>query len=167
MAIEDIWLSNLKALVTREGGGRRGLRAVADRAGLSEEYVYQLVVGKPKKDGTPRGVGKTAATKIARAFAEDGPESWFDAAPEELKSSVAHANEPAPSAWQATPTDLDGVLHALSNLLAQAALDEDDSITLQGLLASLVRKPGDKRILGSIKLMLDTKAFVPSQKSAA
>ncbi|MDO9277148.1 MAG: hypothetical protein Q7U05_01115 [Polaromonas sp.] len=167
MAIEDIWLSNLKALVTREGGGRRGLRAVADRAGLSEEYVYQLVAGKPKKDGTPRGVGKTAATKIARAFAEDGPESWFDAAPAELKSSVVYANEPAPGAWQTAPTDLDSVLHALSNLLAQAALDEDDSITLQGLLASLVRKPGDQRLLGSIKLMLNGETFARGKKIQA
>lgn len=82
MAIHDVWLHNLKALVDAEGGGdrRKGLRVVADVAGLSEEYIYQLIEGKPKKDGAPRQVGKMAAKKIALSFANGRPESWFDVA---------------------------------------------------------------------------------------
>ncbi len=80
MAIQDIWLANLKALVAIEGNGekRKGLRQVADVSGLSEEYIYQLVEGKPKKNGDPREVGKAAAKKIALAFANGRPDSWFD-----------------------------------------------------------------------------------------
>ncbi|MES2685523.1 MAG: hypothetical protein V4706_01810 [Pseudomonadota bacterium] len=80
MAVHDIWLYNLKALVESEGNGdrRKGMRAVADLANLSEEYIYQLIEGKPKKDGEPRQVGKVAARKIALAFANGRPESWFD-----------------------------------------------------------------------------------------
>lgn len=60
MAIHDIWLLNLKALVAMEGGGRKGIRTVADTTGLSEEYVYQLISEKPNKDGARREVGKRA-----------------------------------------------------------------------------------------------------------
>lgn len=78
MAIQDVWFSNLLDLVKREGGGRKGIRAVADVAGLSEEYVYQLVEKKPNKHGLARSIGKGAATKIARAFAQGRGEDWFD-----------------------------------------------------------------------------------------
>lgn len=78
MAIQDVWFSNLKALVEIEGGGRRGIRAVADLSGLSEEYVYQLVSKKPNSKGIPREIGKEAAGKISKAFANGKSESWFD-----------------------------------------------------------------------------------------
>lgn len=78
MAIHDTWLSNLKTLVTIEGGGRKGIRAVADVAGLSEEYVYQLVAEKPNKDGGRREVGKAAASKIEAAFSNGRADGWFN-----------------------------------------------------------------------------------------
>jgi hypothetical protein len=67
----------------------------------------------------------------------------------------------------ATPvkTDLTSTLQTLSDFLAQA--DPEDRETLQGLMASLVRKPGDERIMGSIALMLENKAFVQNQKFKA
>lgn len=78
MAIQDVWLRNLKKLVEQEGNGRAGLRTVATLSGLSEEYIYQLVEGKPKKNGEPREVGKVAARKIAAAFADGRRPDWFD-----------------------------------------------------------------------------------------
>lgn len=80
MAIEDIWMSNLIHLVTTCGGGdkRRGYREVAETAGLSEEYIYQLVEGKLDKNGKQRTVGKRAAKKIAEAFANGRTLDWFD-----------------------------------------------------------------------------------------
>lgn len=80
MAIQDTWLMNLQALVLQEGHGdkRAGYRAIADMTGMSEEYIYQLAEGKPKSDGTPREVGKSAAKKIGKAYGEGRPENWFD-----------------------------------------------------------------------------------------
>jgi len=80
MAIQDNWHANLVALVEREGKGdkRSGYKAVAERTGLAEEYVYQLTLRKPRANGAPREVGKEAARKIARAFAEGRDEGWFD-----------------------------------------------------------------------------------------
>lgn len=73
--------------------------------------------------------------------------------------------ERAGEAAKAGAGDLQGVLLALSSFLSQA--DPDDRLTLEGLLASLVRKPGDARILTSIELMLHSKAFVQSKKRSA
>ena len=80
MAIEDTWLRNLTKLVDQLGKGKRrdGYREVAEVAGLSEEYIYQLVERKPKKDGSLPVVGKRVANKIRSAFANGRPESWFD-----------------------------------------------------------------------------------------
>ena len=78
MDIESTWLANLRVLVASEGGGRVGYRSVSEAAGLSEEYIYQLCEGKPKKDGAPRQVGKRAAKKIATAFANGRSDGWFD-----------------------------------------------------------------------------------------
>lgn len=96
MAIHDVWLHNLRSLVDAEGDGdkRKGLRSVADLSGLSEEYIYQLIEGKPKKDGAPRQVGKVAAKKIASAFANGRPESWFDAMCATPNSLSSGANPP-------------------------------------------------------------------------
>ncbi len=82
MAIQDIWLTNLKALVEKEGGGRKGVRSVADISGLNEEYIHQLATDKPTKSGKVRYPGKEAADKIAAGFANGRPLSWFDSDPE-------------------------------------------------------------------------------------
>ena len=95
MAIQDVWFANLKTLVENEGGGRRGIRAVADLSGLSEEYVYQLVEKKPNNKGIPREIGKEAAGKIARAFAQGREINWFDqdhdTAPKQSKQNSSQA----------------------------------------------------------------------------
>ena len=80
MGIQDYWHANLVALVQAEGAGdeRRGYQAVAERTGLSEEYIYQLVKKKPRSDGKPREVGKAAARKIEQAYAAGRPTGWFD-----------------------------------------------------------------------------------------
>ena len=61
--------------------------------------------------------------------------------------------------------DIDSMLLTLSSFLDQ--VPHDDRQTLESLLASLVRKPGDPRITGAIKLMLDSQAFVPAEKIKA
>lgn len=66
---------------------------------------------------------------------------------------------------QAPLPNLDSALQALIGFLSQA--DPEDREALQGLFANLIRKPSDERLLGSIKLMLDSKAFVPSQNKQA
>lgn len=81
MSVQDNWLANLRHLVDTEAPGqdkRPGFRAVAQRSGLSEEYVYQLYSAKPKADGSPRTVGPKAARALARAFADGRPMDWID-----------------------------------------------------------------------------------------
>lgn len=82
--VQDNWLANLRALVDSHAEGadkRPGFRLVAQTAGLSEEYIYQLYEAKPKADGSPRLVGPRAAKSLARAFANGRPHDWFDKAP--------------------------------------------------------------------------------------
>lgn len=61
--------------------GKHGLRTVADRAGVNQFALEQVMKGvllPAKKDGTrsPRNLGDAAARAIERAF--DKPEGWFD-----------------------------------------------------------------------------------------
>lgn len=95
MAIEDTWLRNLTLLVDRLGKGKRrdGYREVAEIARLSEEYIYQLVEQKPKKDGSLPVVGKRVANRIRAAFANGRPESWFDEEQAEKPPATAAAAE--------------------------------------------------------------------------
>lgn len=78
MAIQDVWIENLKALVQQEGGGRPGLRKVSDISGVNVEYLHQLVTGKPDKHGNPRQMGSSVAKKLSIAYADDRPIDWFD-----------------------------------------------------------------------------------------
>lgn len=129
MAIEDVWLHNLRALVQQEqaahhGNIRAGYRAVADRSTLSVEYVYQLATGQPKKGGAPRQVGKDAAKKLAKAYADGRPDDWFNVP----MASAAPAATPAPApncqqlqepqAAYALPSD-DQILEQMGMLLAR------------------------------------------------
>ena len=45
-----------------------GRYIVADRAGLSEQYLYQIVAKKPMTSGKPRSIGKRARDKLDKAF---------------------------------------------------------------------------------------------------
>lgn len=98
MPIQDNWLANLKALVDElaPGPNTRGVKrpafqAIASRASVNEEYIYQLYNGKGGKV-----VGLDMAKAIARAFAEGRDPSWFDMLPEDRAISGARATLTAP-----------------------------------------------------------------------
>ena len=138
MAIQDVWFSNLKALIESEGGGRRGIRSVADAAGLSEEYVYQLAEKKPNNKGVPREVGKEAAKKIARAFADGRPEGWFDAA-------TATANLSAPSGFLTSTGSASNKPTALMQQAHTAINVESLPVELQVICNAFSKLPDDNR----------------------
>lgn len=82
MTAEDNRMAQLRALVDAMGKAsgevdpkrqrRAGFRAVASKAGLHEEYVYQLYTGKKEH------IGLDKARAIAMAFANGRPLEWFD-----------------------------------------------------------------------------------------
>lgn len=59
--------------------------------------------------------------------------------------------------------DLDGLLSTLSGYLAD--VHERHRASLVGLFSDLIHSPDDKKILGSIKMMLDNEAFVQPKKA--
>jgi hypothetical protein len=95
MGIQDNWHANLLALVEAEGNGieRRGFKAIAAKAELSEEYIYQVAKKKPRPDGKPREIGKQAALKIAAAYSEGRPPGWFDQSPAIVNAAKQAADE--------------------------------------------------------------------------
>lgn len=82
MTAEDNRMAQLRALVDAMGVAsgevdpkrrrRAGFREVAARAGINEEYVYQLYTGKKSHIGTEK------ARAIAEAFANGRALEWFD-----------------------------------------------------------------------------------------
>lgn len=179
MAIQDVWFSNLKALIESEGGGRRGIRAVADATGLSEEYVYQLAEKKQNSKGIAREVGKSAAKKISDAFANGRPDGWFDAitatatltAPSPTLvatgSAQNHALAPVQQALPATNNvaSLDVTLGELTAYLAQVEPSRRESVVT--LMASLVRTPDDDGLRAALTALLTPSGFADQHRLAA
>lgn len=75
----DPQVTALQRLCAREGG----TQAVADKAGCSEQYIYQIVNGIKLPSGNARGVGPQIRKKLSAAF------------PDWLKLSPAQNVEPA------------------------------------------------------------------------
>lgn len=156
MAVEDTWLLNLKALVEAEGGGRKGIRIVADIADLSEEYVYQLVSGKPNAQGVPRSVGKGAANKIAKGFANGRSLNWFD-----LPYTVS-ASDPfkKPEPEKRSNLTLRATIDRLGDLLAQA--DEKTRQSVAQLLLQYAQDPtSGERIAQAIDILMADASKTP------
>ena len=175
MAIQDVWFSNLKALIQNEGGGRRGIRAVADASGLSEEYVYQLAEKKLNSKGVPREIGKDAANKIAISFANGRNIDWFD----ELQKpdAISPDNKPNQGPAQSAPAQgaininsnqvmqAKDVVEALAGLLAEADPGRLESVT--GMLRDLARTPTDDELIKALTGLLGKKTFVEKHQRQA
>ncbi|MDP2367658.1 hypothetical protein [Rhodoferax sp.] len=124
-AIQDVWRRHLEALVEQEGKGRRGLRAVADLSGVSEEYLYQIITGKLRSNGKPAEIGKSTARKIALAFAQGRPEDWFDTEPTSKLDVIANSFHPRGVVGvSATPTPgVEATIAPYGTALSDRALD--------------------------------------------
>lgn len=141
MSVPDIWLANIRDLVRLEGGGREGYRAVARKAGLNEEYVYQLFEGKPRSDGSPRRPGVVAVGRIARAYADGRSEDWISMP----THGALQAREPSP--WS-----LEGVLAQLGIVLAQVPPAQRNMVA--GLLSDWARDGGAEHYLAPLSAAL-------------
>jgi len=133
-------------------------------AGLSEEYVYQLAEKKPKKNGKPREVGKDAAEKIAKAFANGRPDDWFDrlSEPEPAAPAQHTAQDPASTYHTA---NLGKTIADLSAYLQQ--LDVSDRAEALRMLGRLAHEPeAHAKITLAIEGMANA-AFALSHKKAA
>ena len=67
-----------------------GRHTVANKAGLSEQYLYQIIARKPMANGGRRSVGKVAREKITKAF----PDWLID---DKKTPQIKQVNEPAAS----------------------------------------------------------------------
>lgn len=68
---EDTLILQLQALCLRYSDSNdplEGRYEVARRAGLSEQYLYQMLAAKPMANGSLRSVGKIARQKLTNAF---------------------------------------------------------------------------------------------------
>ena len=76
---DDPIIEKLSALCLRFGErDRDGRFEVAKITGLSEQYLYQILSGKPMANGNARSIGKAARSKITAKF----PDWLISAAPE-------------------------------------------------------------------------------------
>lgn len=130
MSVNDVWLQHLRELVRLEGGGRDGYRAVATKAGIKEEYVYQLAAGVPRPDGSPRRVGITTAGRLAKAYADGRPEDWIN---QPLEAAARSLREPS-------PYSIDGLLSQLGGVLAQVPPSHRNMVA--EMMAAWVRDGG-------------------------
>ena len=72
--MDDDLITKLKALCGRlSDNALEGRQRVAESTGLSEQYLYQVITGKPMANGSRRSLGKIARGKISRAFPD-----WLD-----------------------------------------------------------------------------------------
>lgn len=133
----------------------RGVKNVADRAGVSWQSLNQVIQGTllpAKKDGsrTPRSLGDDAARKIEDA--ERLGLGWFDAADHQPATAVTAA---APS------VTLLQALQVLDDTLS--ALDSRDRSIALGMLSAGLEKPGSANL---VAVMLEA-AIESSKRRAA
>lgn len=156
MSVEDNWLAHLKELVRREGGGRDGYRAVANKSGLSEEYVYQLCNAKPHADGSPKNPGKSAARRLAKAYANGRSIEWID--------QPLGASSPGLTAREPSPWTVDTILGQLGILLAQTPPTQRGMVAM--LMAEWAREGGADHYLAPLAAALRGVPSKPLKKSA-
>lgn len=91
---EDHLILRLSALCERFAKtALEGRYDVAQKAGLSEQYLYQILTGKPMANGNKRSLGKQARRKLSDAFPDWlEPASQPNAAGGEPGSIVAYTS---------------------------------------------------------------------------
>lgn len=133
-----------------------GPAALASALGQSEQTVTNW---------GSRGVSKAGAILAQEKLGCSANWILHNALPRLVSVDVDQAQEAQKSPRKDTRNRLDAVMQDLAGFLAKA--DPEDREALQGLFSNLVRKPHDERIAEAIKLMLDSKAFAPTQKISA
>ncbi len=93
MSLREHLIESLRHLCQREGGHK----AVADRAGLDDQSIYQILTGVKLPSGNAKGVGPTMQRKLDAAFP-----GWAASAVAPSSSSPG-ANEDAASYGGAWP----------------------------------------------------------------
>ena len=90
---EDHLITCLKSLCKRfSAEAIDGRFEVAKTAGLSEQYLYQILTGKPMANGNKRSLGKQAREKITAKYPD-----WLAQAPKaEYQAASTTADEPSP-----------------------------------------------------------------------
>lgn len=69
-----------------------GRKYVAEKSGLSEQYLYQILADKPMANGNKRSIGKSARAKLTKAFPD-----WLSASQHSTQSAHGSQAESARS----------------------------------------------------------------------
>lgn len=86
---DDFLISRLEALCRQFAAtALDGRYAVAKKANLSEQYLYQIITRKPMANGGRRSIGKVAREKLTKAFP-----GWLDQ-PNEMPPALAQYTSP-------------------------------------------------------------------------
>lgn len=132
--VDDI-LDKLSALcASLSADPLEGRKILAKRAGLSEQYLYQVLAGKPLGNGNPRSLGRVARGKISRAFP-----GWLHAQTDAAAPNLA---EPRVSAY--------AVKRHRSRVLVQKVCDLSEQISDDGL----------HELIGFARCLISTHPFV-------
>lgn len=85
---DDHLIECLRILCSRFGEDDKdaltGRYKVAKEAGLSEQYLYQILTGKPMTNGNKRSIGRSARKKLDNAFP-----NWLSVLPEAQQTTTA------------------------------------------------------------------------------
>lgn len=122
MGTRDALIEALERLCQLHGGHK----AVADEAGVSADYLWQILNGTPLPSGQPRGVGARLARKIDAKYP-----GWAN-----MPSPVQAGPPPAPAA------SLAQAVEAVAR--AVASQPRTGRLQLQALLADLAASPEDR-----------------------
>lgn len=163
MSAQDNWLANLRALVDAIAPGtikRAGYREVASRAGIDEEYVYQLYTGRKKT------VGPDKARSIARAFANGRDLSWIDLPPD-AAGPISQAAESQPGDKQHTEAqEAFGWVNQAGLFLSM--LDPLNLAMASAAIRHLAEHPYDSgRVRAQLQMIYETVQRQLDEKSAA
>lgn len=138
---DDFVTAKLIALCARFGDTPSdGRYHVAKKAGLSEQYLYQIITKKPMSNGSLRSVGKIARVKLSEAFPD-----WLDSDP------VARTAENAPEVTE----------------LPRQPLDEQLSAQAMRLMDRIKQHIGDKFVIACLDTVLDGADYARAKKSVS
>jgi transcriptional regulator with XRE-family HTH domain len=109
----------------------KGRHRVAELSGLSEQYIYQIISGKPMQSGQKRSIGKLARGKLTQAFPD-----WLDP----QNQSPSSVRDIAAPPYTATPEPARPLVQIICTIAEK--MSDDDLRELIGYANCLVKSSG-------------------------
>lgn len=157
---DDPLVQALQALLAREGGHI----AVADRAEINDQTLYQIAYLKPhSRSGKVKSVGTSVRERLSKAFP-----GWMELRLEEDAGFSVREPAPAHNLVPAPPSRQPGLADALAALGRALAVDMPDDVRQDAadLLAKLAQRRGSERHQAELVTLLQSAASGPAARAA-